>query len=91
MIEQAIAATGILAVITLTEVRSDAMAAAMRFPGSPTVRVNGADVEPSYQDDGQYGFACRTYRTEAGLSGVPKRGWIERALRAEGHGNAECL
>ncbi len=53
-----------------------------RFPGSPTIRIDGRDVDPSYRDPGDYTPRCRLYRTADGLRGVPERGWIEAALRA---------
>ena len=53
-----------------------------RFPGSPTIRIDGRDVDPSYQDPGDYTPRCRLYRTADGLRGVPERTWIEAALRA---------
>lgn len=62
-----------------------AVAAALRFPGSPTIRVDGRDVDPSYVDPGDYTPRCRLYRTGAGLRGVPERRWIEDALRRPGH------
>ena len=34
----------------------------LRFLGSPTVRVDGLDVEPAARDSRDYVFACRTYR-----------------------------
>ena len=58
-----------------------AMAATMRFPGSPTIRVDGLDIEPGFADPGDYTPRCRLYRTPAGLRGVPDPAWIEDALR----------
>jgi hypothetical protein len=58
------------------------VAAAVRFPGSPTIRIDGRDVDPSYVDPGDYAPRCRLYRTDAGLRGVPERRWIEAALAA---------
>lgn len=52
-----------------------------RFPGSPTIRFDGRDVDPSYQDPCDYTPRCRLYRTAAGLRGLPERPWIEAALR----------
>lgn len=51
-----------------------------RFPGSPTIRVNGIDVEPGFADPGDYTPRCRLYPTVAGLKGIPERRWIEDAL-----------
>lgn len=53
-----------------------------RFPGSPTIRVDGHDVDLSYQDPGDYTPRCRLYWTADGLRGVPERAWIEAAIRA---------
>ena len=58
-----------------------ATAASVRFPGSPTIRINGLDVDPGYVDPGDYTPRCRLYRTNAGLRGLPERSWIEDALR----------
>lgn len=63
-----------------------------RFPGSPTIRVDGRDVDPSYVDPGDYTPRCRLYRTESGLRGLPERRWIEDALRrAEPIGRGQAL
>ncbi|MGH2408481.1 MAG: DF family (seleno)protein [Candidatus Limnocylindrales bacterium] len=59
-----------------------ALADRLRFPGSPTIRVDGRDIDPSYQDPGDYTPRCRLYRTPSGLTGLPERGWIEAAVRA---------
>ncbi len=50
------------------------------FPGSPTIRVNGVDVDPGYVDEGEYTPRCRVYATREGLRGVPERQWIEAAI-----------
>jgi hypothetical protein len=57
-------------------------ARALQFPGSPTVRVNGEDIEnvPFYRLD--VGFACRTYFVQGKPQGVPPRSWVEEAIRA---------
>ena len=57
-------------------------AARLRLAGSPTVRVNGRDVDPRYLDPGDYTPRCRLYWTAEGLRGVPERSWIQAALRA---------
>ncbi len=38
------------------EVVTDAMAVREKFPGSPTVRVNGIDVDPEGDKQGNYGM-----------------------------------
>ena len=51
-------------------------AVAMRFLGSPTVRINGLDIEPSARQRTTFGMMCRTYEG----SGVPSKKLIERAI-----------
>ena len=55
-------------------------ALAYRFLGSPTVRVDGIDVEPSARTSSQFGLACRTYRAGAKWDGVPSFELIRQAL-----------
>lgn len=51
-----------------------------RFLGSPSVRVDGVDIEPGAQERTDFGLKCRLYRSEAGHSGLPPQEWIKRAL-----------
>ncbi len=59
------------------EVRDHADAERLRFLGSPSIRVNGVDIEPGVEGHHQIGLACRTY----GTSGVPPRELLVNALR----------
>jgi hypothetical protein len=59
-----------------------AVAEAERFPGSPSIRINGVDVEPGFMDPGDYTPRCRIYWTQRGASGIPEREWIESAIDA---------
>jgi hypothetical protein len=52
----------------------------LRFPGSPTIRVDGRDVQPGFEDPADYTPRCRLYWTELGLARIPSRDWIETAL-----------
>jgi hypothetical protein len=58
-----------------------AVALLHRFPGSPTIRINGEDVDPAFHDPGDYTPRCRLYWTSDGLRGLPERAWIDAALR----------
>ena len=52
-----------------------------RFLGSPTLRVNGVDVDPGAGERDDFGLKCRIYRSEEeGQSGVPPEAWISAAL-----------
>jgi hypothetical protein len=52
-----------------------------RFLGSPTVRVNGEDVEPGADERTDFGMKCRLFATENGLQGVPADAWVLAALK----------
>jgi hypothetical protein len=51
-----------------------------RFIGSPSVRVNGEDIEQQHVDR-VYSLACRVYRHDGGFSGVPPKALIQAAVR----------
>ncbi len=53
-----------------------------RFPGSPTIRVDGTDIQPGGPGPGAFSLACRLYRHEHGLAGLPVERWIRNALLA---------
>lgn len=46
-------------------------AIAHRFLGSPTLRIDGLDVEPSARERNDYGMQCRLYPTREGIRGAP--------------------
>lgn len=68
--------------IVLREVRTQAEAEELGFPGSPTIRIDGRDVDPEGAAAGRAMLACRIYRLPDGRpSPVPARDQIEEALR----------
>ncbi len=73
---QVIAEIGLDAEIEEVEVASGDDAAQLRFLGSPTVLVNGVDIEASARTRMDFGFSCRTYD---GL-GVPPRALMVAAV-----------
>ena len=65
--------------IELREVTTDGAAAREQFVGSPTIRVDGADVQPPR--DEPIGLSCRVYRLRDGrISPVPDRQDVRAAL-----------
>lgn len=81
LLDDVIAAEGIEAAVEEIDATDPALAGRLRFPGSPTIRVEGEDVDPSFTDPGDYTPRCRLYWTSAGLRGVPERAWVEAAIR----------
>jgi hypothetical protein len=70
-------------VVVVREVETDEGAAAERFIGSPTIRIDGVDVQPEPGEP--VGLTCRIYRRRDGrISPTPDpadiRDAIERAL-----------
>jgi hypothetical protein len=64
-------------------------AQARRFLGSPTLRVDGADVEPGADERTDYGLKCRLYRDATRLAGSPGSAWIVSALEGAGSGRED--
>jgi mercuric ion transport protein len=56
-------------------------AEAMRFLGSPTVQINGFDVEPEARAVQHFGLGCRSYAENGRRSGLPSRDLIRSALQ----------
>jgi hypothetical protein len=52
-----------------------------RFLGSPTIRVDGRDIEPGAEDQEEYVHACRLYQHQHSLRGLPEEDWLRQALR----------
>jgi hypothetical protein len=73
-------AAGADAVIELVRVEDTDAAERERFLGSPTVRVDGEDVEPGADKRTNFGIKCRLYATAEGLRGTPADGWVLAAL-----------
>ena len=65
----------------MTEVLSDAEARAIRFPGSPTILIDGRDVAPSAEEE-PASLTCRIYRRRDGrTSPTPDPDDVREALR----------
>ena len=60
------------------EVLDDEAAARLRFLGSPTIQVDGVDIEPEARTRTDYAMSCRIY----GAHGLPPPEMIEAALVA---------
>jgi hypothetical protein len=80
LVEQVAAEADVETDVRLTEVRSRAEAERLRFLGSPTVRVNGCDVEPGADERDAFVLSCRVYQTPEGLRGQPAAEWVRAAL-----------
>ena len=81
LLKQVMADLGLADSIILREVGSDEEAVRLSFPGSPTIRIDGRDVDP----DGAHSrpaLTCRIYHLPDGrVSPVPSREQLEAALK----------
>ena len=76
LVREVAAELGIDAEVVEVEVTGQADAQRSRFLGSPTIQVDGVDIEPEARDRVDYAFSCRTYQGE----GVPDRAMVAAAL-----------
>ena len=67
--------------VELRRVETAEAALSERFIGSPTVRVDGEDVEPGAAQRADFGLTCRVYPSAEGRSPLPPDEWIVDALR----------
>jgi hypothetical protein len=69
------------AAVEVHEVTTQEEAEALRFPGSPTIRIDGVDIDPDGAQ-ARPALNCRIYRLPNGrVSPVPTREMLEAALR----------
>jgi hypothetical protein len=78
LVALALARTHLVAIVREREVRSPGDARRLGMRGSPTFLIDGAD--PFADESQPTGLACRLYRSDAGLSGVPMLGQLVEAL-----------
>ena len=81
-LHEVLAEEGIDADVEVVKIESEEQGQELRFVGSPTILVNGRDIDPP-PPDSHYGLTCRAYRLEDGrISPLPSQGMIRRAIDA---------
>ncbi len=68
------------AAIMLRAIETPEDAETSRFLGSPSVRVDGIDVDPGAAERDDFGLKCRIYRSAEGQTPTPPDDWIRTAL-----------
>ena len=77
-----LAEQGVDAAIRLVRVASEEEAADLGFLGSPSIRIDGVDIDPTAPGRAEYGLTCRAYtRPDGRISPLPPREMIVAALR----------
>ena len=82
LLKKALREVGLPKEISEIEVSNNTQAEALAFPGSPTIRVDGKDVETTSFLPGVHGLACRTYMIDGTRHGVPSLEIIRIAIRS---------
>ena len=74
-VKRVLAAESLQVDVESISVNTDSDAKALLFPGSPTIRINGNDVEPDQMNE--LGLTCRLY---ANRTGVPSEEVLRLAV-----------
>jgi hypothetical protein len=78
---EVLAQEGTPAEMVEVEVKDAATAQEVGFLGSPSIRVDGQDVEPAVRAAHAFGMMCRIYIDGGRRAGVPPPEWIRAAVR----------
>ena len=62
-------------------ITDEQMAIDYQFLGSPSIRINGVDVDPVARDSLEFGRKCRIYKTDEGIIGWPSDHMIDEAIQ----------
>lgn len=76
LVRRVVADLGVDAEVHEVAVEDPEDAETLRFLGSPSVRVNGRDIELGAGDRTNFGLSCRMY----GRRGVPPSDWVVATL-----------
>ena len=80
-LREVMAEEGIPGEVEVVKVETEEQAHQLRFVGSPTIRIDGQDIDPP--SDPRYALTCRVYHLEDNrISALPSKDMIRRALRA---------
>lgn len=82
LVERISTEVGVGVELKLVNVLDPDTAVRERFLGSPSIRVDGRDIELGAEARTDYVLACRVYRTETGTSGQPDERWLRDALKS---------
>ena len=80
LVERVAADLAVEADVQTTMISDQAAAERTRFVGSPTVRVDGRDVDPEGELAAEYTLDCRLYWHEHRLAGYPQERLVRDAL-----------
>ncbi len=80
LVKSALEERGLSSAVIEVLINSVEQAESLAFLGSPTIRINGVDVEPALEKLSEFSFSCRTYTEHGKLSGIPSQNLIRQAI-----------
>jgi hypothetical protein len=80
-VRQVLAEESLFAEVLEVNVSEPSIAQKIGFLGSPSIRVNGLDVEPEARKERAYGMMCRTYAANGRREGLPSHDMLRQAMR----------
>jgi hypothetical protein len=83
-LQQILVGAGVTDAVQVRVIADPDQAQRERFLGSPTIRVNGRDVDPTADQRRDYGLTCRLYLGPDGMRGTPPVEWVLALLRQYG-------
>jgi hypothetical protein len=78
LVKQVVTQLGVEAEIEEVEITDPGDIEATRFLGSPTIQVNGVDIDPDARERTDYSYSCRVY---SGIPGPPPAEMMIAALQ----------
>ena len=82
MLDESLAELGLNACVESICIDSWEAARSHQFPGSPTIRLDGADIDPEGAALMGVALTCRTYlREDSGFSPLPLKGDLVAAIK----------
>ena len=80
LLKEILSENGLPQNISEVSVTDFAQAEVLAFPGSPTIRVDGKDVDSALPEQGYRGLSCRTYIVDGKRQGLPSHAMISLAI-----------
>jgi len=81
LLEQVLTEENVKTGIQMVEITDLRMAESEHFHGSPTIQIDGKDIEEG-KESSPTTFRCRVYNTKDGLSGIPPEELIRNAAKS---------
>jgi hypothetical protein len=80
LVRETVEELGIDADIEVVDVVDNDDAVAKRFLGSPSIRIDGKDLEVEEDEFTQYSMRCRVYRHGESQSGIPSKDLLRKKI-----------